>query len=164
MTSWRSPAPPSSGSDIVVGIDYSDASELALRHALELARCRADVTLHLLTVAEGRESEHPVELHESNLAAFAAQAHDTLDEYVARVLRSTSEPKLDPDRIRTAVDFGDVEERLRAFAQSMNAALLVVGTHGRAGLDRLLVGSVAEALLRKAPCAVMVVRPGPERR
>jgi nucleotide-binding universal stress UspA family protein len=53
---------------------------------------------------------------------------------------------------------GDVAEEILRMASEVSSDLIVVGTHGRAGLDRLLTGSVAEAVMRRAPCAVLSVR------
>jgi nucleotide-binding universal stress UspA family protein len=47
------------------------------------------------------------------------------------------------------------------FARDVDADLVVVGSHGRRGLRRFLIGSVAEVTVRHAPCSVLVVRPGP---
>ena len=46
------------------------------------------------------------------------------------------------------------------FVKDENADLIVMGTHGRTGVKRLLLGSVAEAIMRRAPCPVLVMRPG----
>ncbi len=73
------------------------------------------------------------------------------------------------DRIAAEFPGGAVETLLRegapasdivAAAQDWQADLIVVGTHGRGGLGRLVLGSVAESVLRDAPCPVLVVRHG----
>jgi nucleotide-binding universal stress UspA family protein len=54
---------------------------------------------------------------------------------------------------------GSPPKTIATFARKKDADLIVVGTHGRTGLGRLFMGSTAEALLRQAPCHVMVVKP-----
>ena len=54
---------------------------------------------------------------------------------------------------------GDVRTTLLNFVQQENIGLIVVGTHGRTGLGRVLLGSVAEAVFREAPCPVLTVGP-----
>jgi universal stress protein A len=54
---------------------------------------------------------------------------------------------------------GDAAEEILKTAQEGHCDLIVLGTHGRSGLRRLLVGSVAEAVLRKAPCPVLTIKP-----
>ena len=57
---------------------------------------------------------------------------------------------------------GDPAEMILKLAEDVNADVIVMGTHGTTGLTRLLVGSVAESVMRKAPCPVLTVR-GPFR-
>lgn len=79
--------------------------------------------------------------------------------------------KLDPNRefLRylpsdLAIDFdqitltGDAAEEIVAFADEVDAALIVLGTHGRTGLDRVFNGSIAETVLRKSRCPVMTIK------
>lgn len=58
-----------------------------------------------------------------------------------------------------SVEDGDTRQTLLRLAKDKAADLLVVGTHGRSGLGRVLIGSVAEAVFREAPCPVMTVGP-----
>jgi nucleotide-binding universal stress UspA family protein len=53
---------------------------------------------------------------------------------------------------------GDEAEEIIALAQRMSADLIVMGTHGRTGLNRLLMGSVAESVVRRAPCPVLTMK------
>jgi nucleotide-binding universal stress UspA family protein len=57
------------------------------------------------------------------------------------------------------VRFGDAGDAIAQLASDIEADLVVVGTHGHRGLERLLLGSVAENVVRLAPCPVLVVRP-----
>src|SRR5439155_18076193 len=53
----------------------------------------------------------------------------------------------------------DAAEAIVEYAKDVHADIIVVGTHGRSGVSRLLMGSVAEHVVRTAPCPVLVVRP-----
>jgi nucleotide-binding universal stress UspA family protein len=64
--------------------------------------------------------------------------------------------------VSVAVLAGDPRSRLVQECRSWKADLLVVGSHGRRGLDRLMLGSVSEAVAIHAPCSVEVVRPTPK--
>jgi hypothetical protein len=66
-----------------------------------------------------------------------------------------------PERVTIVprVTVGSPEAVLPAVAEEVEANLVVVGTHGRKGLHRMLLGSVAEAVTRRAPCSVLSVRP-----
>jgi len=63
------------------------------------------------------------------------------------------------ERIAVYVVAGTPSERIVALATAIDADLIVLGTHSRHGLGRLLLGSVAEEVLRRAPCGVFVIRP-----
>jgi len=60
--------------------------------------------------------------------------------------------------VRHRLTIGPPAEEILAAAEEEKADLIVMGTHGRGGLSRVLMGSVAEAVLRKAPCPVLTVR------
>jgi nucleotide-binding universal stress UspA family protein len=65
----------------------------------------------------------------------------------------------DPNiRVEHRLAEGDPAAEIVRLAQETQAGLIVVGTHGRTGLDRLLMGSVAEQVVRKAPCPVLTVK------
>ena len=57
------------------------------------------------------------------------------------------------------VDFGPPAKRIVEFADKNDVDLIVIGTHGRSGLERVLMGSVAEAVVRKAKCPVLAIKP-----
>lgn len=70
--------------------------------------------------------------------------------------------KIQPKKGGVAIDYqlldGDPAERILEMARSLPADLIVMGTHGRTGLERLVVGSVAEHVLRHASCPVLTVK------
>ena len=61
-------------------------------------------------------------------------------------------------KVRTAVEEGDPKSKIIDQATHWNAELIVVGSHGRKGIERFLMGSVAEGIVRHAPCSVEIVR------
>jgi nucleotide-binding universal stress UspA family protein len=60
--------------------------------------------------------------------------------------------------VQTAVEEGDPKSKIVDYAMHWNADLIVVGSHGRKGAERFLMGSVAETVARHAPCSVEIVR------
>ena len=128
--------------------DFSEASQPACEKAVELARqCGAKLTvLHVYAnplMAEGFAyvPDPRPELEEK----LGYVANEELAIVVARELR-----------------VGAPAETIVGFAREHNCDLIVMGTHGRTGLSHLLMGSVAEIVVRRAPCPVMVVRPLPK--
>jgi nucleotide-binding universal stress UspA family protein len=144
---------------VVVGIDYSETSTLALQAALALAVQRPNAQLYTLAVGEGLLSR-PEEIVEEAQRAFREQAQTTLETHLADELKLLEERggRINRMRIGAAVDFGSPSERILALATELQADLIVIGTHGRKGIQRLMVGSVAENVLRHAHCSVWVVR------
>ena len=67
-----------------------------------------------------------------------------------------------PTNILVPTDFilrtGDPRDMILQTAKEIHADLIVIGTHGRRGISRFLLGSVAEAIVRSAPCPVLTVR------
>jgi nucleotide-binding universal stress UspA family protein len=64
-------------------------------------------------------------------------------------------------KIATSVVLGDPRSKILDIASSWKADLIVIGSHGRRGLERFLLGSVSETVVRHANCSVQVVRLGP---
>jgi nucleotide-binding universal stress UspA family protein len=145
---------------ILCPIDFSDTSRRALDYALAFARWhRAGVTvLHMHPIAApaypapyvGPEALQPIVLTELERAQLVA----ALDEYVAAD-RAASGVAID-----TILDESiDVPGAILSYAASTRADMLALGTHGRSGFQRLMLGSVAARVLRRARCPVLIVPP-----
>ena len=63
-------------------------------------------------------------------------------------------------QLETKLEVGEAAPSIVRFAREAGCELIVMGTHGRSGLERLILGSVAEHVLRQAPCPVLTVREG----
>jgi nucleotide-binding universal stress UspA family protein len=77
------------------------------------------------------------------------------DELLERI---ASELRCGGFKVDTSVEVGDIRERIIDAAQEWGADLIVVGSHGRSGIPRFLLGSVAEFVARHAECSVEIVR------
>lgn len=144
---------------LIVGIDYSDFCIPALDQALRMAAESPAIRLvPLLALPEAT----PSRLKEvaASTDDFVARARDNLVRLVQTRCSALGVP-LGP--LLPVVCFGKAAERLLEHARELNASLILVGTHSRRGLNHLLVGSVAEEVVRNAPCSVLVARPEPER-
>lgn len=138
---------------ILFPTDYSGASEPALRYAIQLARTSSAKLLVLHVVPpdisyEGvvpNDSQHTREADEAQLASVVEAV--------------TGENGVECER---RVVTGDPLAEILDVAKRETASLIVMNTTGRSGLRRLLMGSVAEAVLRKAPCPVLTFSPKAE--
>jgi nucleotide-binding universal stress UspA family protein len=147
---------------VVVGVDYSTTSDLAFDRALRLCQGEPLSTLHVIHVAHRAERLPDINAPQlpPDLETFAAELETTLQSYVEKKvagLRSAG-AKL-PQRILCHVRWDAPGEEIAQLASDVEADLVVVGTHGRRGLSRMVMGSVAEAVVRLAPCPVVVERP-----
>lgn len=139
---------------ILVPTDLSEGAEEALDYACELA-AKIGATVHLLNVigipALG-VPEMGVALTSTMIDSMIADNQNALDAIVA-----TKRPNFDvigQALLRT----GDARDVIDQTAKELGADLIIMGTHGRRGLSRVLLGSVAESVVRTAPCAVLTVR------
>ncbi|ACR32351.1 universal stress protein [Burkholderia glumae] len=143
-------------SDILVAMDGGKTASHALDAALAIAR-ETHAVLHAVHVIE--------------IPAYAFEIPDFEPTLAARAARRSGERILEGARARMA-QFGiagatrlvstgslcdDVAKRLLSTAQQLRADLIVIGTQGRHGLARLMLGSIAERVLRGAACPVLVM-------
>ncbi len=138
---------------ICCAVDFSEPSRLALEQAVELTR-RFGAELTLLHVQEVPRAGAP------ELLAEPIGMAEELGEETSRLMegwRNDSERILGR-AVRTSILLGHPAAEIVRFARERGCDLLVLGTHGRTGLERLVLGSVAERVVRQAPCPVLVAR------
>jgi nucleotide-binding universal stress UspA family protein len=140
---------------VLCAIDFSDASRDALRHAASLAaaqrgRLRA---LHVVQIATPVATGYPLSYPAS------VWTPEDLARLEADLRRFVDLPGLQVP-VDTEVAMGHIAGTIVERAASLPADLLVIGTHGRSGFERLVLGSVAERVVRHAPCPVLTIPPG----
>jgi nucleotide-binding universal stress UspA family protein len=138
---------------IVVGVDFSLGSEQALEEAFLLAA--PDATLHLVHVAAGTATELVLDLLEGQKRVNFDEAERHLVGHGRSRAIAAGFPAVG---IHAHVRVGSPAPEITELAGLLGADLVAVGTHGRTGLGRLLMGSVAEAVVEKTSCPVLVVR------
>lgn len=141
---------------ICCAVDFSEPSRGALRVAAELAaKLEASLTVvHVHDVPSIPLTGIPAVPPASR--AVTESAHDK----AVRLLGSAraEAEALAPGRVHAELLEGDPAWELVKYAAAQGHDLLVVGTHGRTGVRRLVMGSIAERVLREAPCPVLAVR------
>jgi nucleotide-binding universal stress UspA family protein len=133
-------------------VDFSDASRTALEHAAELAR-RFHAELLLVHVWRGPPGGEDTAVTVSTPA----------NEEEAELAKKLEDWEREAERIacrevRTLLMSGSPASEVTRIASEERADLLVAGTHGRTGFERAVLGSVAEDIVRRSPCAVLVVK------
>jgi nucleotide-binding universal stress UspA family protein len=140
--------------EILVPTDGSDAAAAALDHAFAVADS-FDATVHALYVVEAAAIAHEApELPLDRLReTLRGEGETALDDLTTRA----SERGVDVTR---ALVEGIAEDAILDYVDDEDIDLVVMGTHGRHGLDRFLVGSVTERVLRRSAAPVLAVRGG----
>ncbi len=138
---------------ILCPVDFDPNSAAALALARDIARQnRASVYLFHVVPLPPEGPERGVLYRE-----FEQAAEKRLERLAQRELKGKV-------RYQTGVVTGRPERSVVNAVRNVGADLVVMGTHGRKGLSRILLGSVAERVAREAPCAVLIVRPPVRRR
>ena len=139
---------------ILVPTDFSPHADAALRFAIELAKpyAAAVTLLHVIEdpLAAGMWSS---EIYTAEIAGLQVNLVKDAEAQLRRLAETSAGA-----RIVTEVRTGRTAPTILEVAQSTGADLIVMGTAGRTGLAHLVMGSVAERVVRAAPCPVLTIR------
>jgi nucleotide-binding universal stress UspA family protein len=138
---------------ILVAVDFSLPSITALENAIALCQ-QLDGTLHIVYVADMADKKNSsAEINGSDtveMKVFKDFRHN-LEELVEKMSNGKTEVLIE-------VEYGDAADGILQVAVKVSADIIVMGTHGRTGLEHLIVGSVAETVMRKTSIPLMCVR------
>jgi len=139
---------------ILCPIDFSEFSIRAYRHALSLAKhYRAKlVAQHIVELSRYPYADYGA--CEGDYAAFAQALRKGGEEQLREFMKNHTRDEVRPE---FAVHEGSAPDCILAFPQERRADLIVMGTHGRRGYDRLVLGSVTNRVMRKTPCPVLAI-------
>lgn len=145
---------------IVVGVDFSDPGNRAFERAIELGG-RLGGFIHLCYVADDRVAAVTTAARVQHLDTVLRAARDQSRDYLDRQMKEISGRAgfVAPRGLVFHVRAGAPGPELIRLAAELDADLIVVGTHGAKGIERLVMGSVSERVVRLARCPVLVVRP-----
>jgi universal stress protein A len=138
---------------ILVPFDFSECADKAFRWALALAetwRCQ----LVLCHVVSSPMISPPVFGLNCTQAELAVRVQSDADAKVRKFIAGVTPTTV---RIDAHVAIGEPFNEICRMAEQEHASLIVIGSHGRTGLSHVLLGSVAERVVRHAPCPVLVV-------
>lgn len=153
---------------VVVGTDYSAHAERALRVAYEQARAHTPAELHVCHVSmigapESTALAMPSALPLGGLGAVPVlsleEQKDELVKYLDKFIAGLADFRSAGVRVFSHIVLDMPAFGVTRLASQLEADLVVVGSHGRHGVARWLLGSVAEAVVRQATCPVLVVPP-----
>lgn len=140
---------------ILVATDFSPPADAAVLRAADLSR-RYDAPLTLVYVYQPVTYGGPPEAH---VLSTPLQMGDLMAAFEQRLLAAKHVAEAAGARnVQTKLLMGPVATEITDYAAARGLDLIAIGTHGRTGLSRFLLGSVAEKVVRTAPCPVLVAR------
>jgi nucleotide-binding universal stress UspA family protein len=133
---------------VVVAYDFSPSSEQALGRAVEVAARAPQHVLHIISVLDPYEH------------ATAETAEQVQKEILARATAAfAGRPTAAEVQFFVHARIGQAAPEILMLAREVGADLIFIGSHGKTGIERLLLGSVSERVVREAGCPVMIARP-----
>lgn len=139
---------------ILVPVDFSEHARQALLYGDALAD-RTGAELHVLHVVPEMTFPDPYFAEAAQIRAMARAAQERVPEALDRAVR---EVLGDDAEVRTHLEPGSPAKTIVDVAEEKSVDLVVMSSHGRTGLERMLIGSVAEGVVRRAPCPVLTVK------
>jgi nucleotide-binding universal stress UspA family protein len=144
-------------SPVVVGYDFSHSGRAALRRAVTLAGRAPFHVLHVVCVVDPKEAIPSLPSYNGVDYMYAAR--------VQEALAAETQRELEQADVHGSVHFfvhariGKAAPELLALAAEIGADLIIVGSKGMTGLERLILGSTSEQVMREAGCTVEIARP-----
>jgi len=131
--------------DILIPTDGSHGANAALEHGIEIAS-QWDATLHALYVVDTR-------------VARSGPLLETLRDEGQRAVREVEVAGTQAGlTVVTEISEGNPHEEILVYVSEHGIDMIIMGTHGRTGIDRVVMGSVAERVVRRSPVPVLTVR------
>ncbi len=137
---------------ILCPIDHSDCSKEALKYAVSFAM-KDEAELYLLHVVDIRTFDESFDMTSKQLPD-----DETIKQLKEKLLECVPEEIRNDMRIEPIVVQGVPFSEIISIAKEKEISVIVMGTHGRTGIAHIMLGSVSEKVVRKAPCPVLTVR------
>ena len=137
---------------VLVPIDFSEAADVAVDHAKEIALTYG-AEIDLLHVVE--QPFYPSAYGIDSVTFPTQEVVDRVEKQLGEMART----EIGYEHVMVQATVGDPADEILSYVEDNEIDLVVIATHGRTGLDRILLGSVAERVLRRSPTPVFVVKP-----
>jgi len=139
---------------IVCPIDFSEFTDEIVKYAVNITK-KFNAELHLIHIIPNLNYFTPYEsfLTPENLVAIEKNIEKEVEKDFEKVTKDIDMPL--KKIVKTGVTFVEIID----YIKEEDIDLVVMGTHGRSGIEHILIGSVAEKVVRKSPCPVLTIRP-----
>jgi nucleotide-binding universal stress UspA family protein len=140
---------------ILFPVDLSEASEKIIPYVQTVAK-KFEAKIHILFAARVFEYFTSIYVPHPSINKFEKEIIDGAEK---RLYEFMDEHFSNVPNTKTTVVAGDASEEILNYIEDQHIDLVIMGTHGRKGMDKIIFGSVAERVLRASPVPVMVVNP-----
>ena len=140
---------------ILVPVDFSENSVKLLQHAVGTAG-KSGASIVVMYVVEGIDKYAGLSIPHISLAEVEKQLVQSAETKMERFIEDNMDPAVAHESI---VLNGDIVEEINNYAAKQDVDMIVMGTHGYKGLEKVLFGSVAERIVKTAPCPVLTFNP-----
>ncbi|MBA4418164.1 MAG: universal stress protein [Syntrophus sp. (in: bacteria)] len=139
---------------ILYPVDFSEHTEGIVEYGVAIAK-QFGAELHLLHVIPNLNYFTPYEsfLTPENMVAIERNVESGVDKDLNSIIEKIDIP------VKKVVKTGVIFMEIIDYIKTEKIDLVVMGTHGRSGIEHILIGSVAEKIVRKAPCPVLTIKP-----
>ncbi|NTU97491.1 MAG: universal stress protein [Chlorobiaceae bacterium] len=139
---------------ILCPVDFSDASLMAIKYAREFAAATG-ASIFLLHIVE------PVPMPPVDTSLNYVEIEEVLEKAAEKDLNALKNSLLSEGvKVDGTMETGKAADIILEKASKLNANFIIMGSHGRKGLNRLIMGSVADAVIRRSDCPVLIVKSG----
>jgi nucleotide-binding universal stress UspA family protein len=140
---------------ILFPVDFTENSKKVLPHVKYLAE-KLGARIYLIHVVRGPEEFTGFEMGTAWFSTFEAELVEGAEKAMERLVDEDMTGVKDVERY---VAVGEVAEEIISYAEKIGADMIVMGTHGRKGLEKILFGSVARGVVQGASCPVLTINP-----
>ncbi|MGV7222722.1 MAG: universal stress protein [Nitrospinales bacterium] len=140
---------------ILFPIDFSEVSPEIVPYVISMAD-KLNAEVHIIFVVRQLENCRSIFVSHGAVENFEMEivlgAETKMDEFVKEFFKSIIRPK-------TKILIGDIVEEIIKYIKAKGIDLVIIGTHGRKGMDRIILGSIADRVIKSAPVPVLSVNP-----
>ncbi len=140
---------------ILFPVDFTTATDKILPFVKDMAKA-FNSKLYLLHVIRSPEEFAGFEMGPAWYVAFEKDLREGAEKSMRRLV---AEQLDDIGEVETAIEMGDISDTIIDFVNKNDVDMIIIGTHGRKGLEKVMFGSVAEGVIKDAPCPVLTVNP-----
>jgi nucleotide-binding universal stress UspA family protein len=140
---------------ILFPVDFSELSPKIVPYVITMAE-KLDAEVHIIFVVRQLENYRSIFVSHMSVENLETEivlgAETKMDEFVEEFFKSIISPK-------TKILIGDIAEEIIKYIKTEGINLVIIGTHGRKGMDRIILGSIADRVIKSAPVPVLSVNP-----